>query len=31
LLHKGNCNFFWLRGAVFSQVLVYMSGDNSLS
>jgi hypothetical protein len=31
LLHKNNCNFFWMRGAVFSQVLVYMSGDNSLS
>jgi ketosteroid isomerase-like protein len=31
LLHKNNCNFFWLRGGVFSQVLVYMSGDNSLS
>lgn len=31
LLHKNNCNFFWLRGGLFSQVLVYMSGDNSLS
>lgn len=31
LLHKNNCNFFWMRGAVFTQVLVYMSGDNSLS
>lgn len=27
---KSNCNFFRLRGIVFDQVQVYMSGDNSL-
>lgn len=29
-LHKNNCNFFTLRDGLFSQVYVYMSGDNSL-
>ena len=27
---KSNCNFFRLHGALFSEVFVYMSGDNSL-
>ena len=27
---KNNCNFFRLRGALFDEVYVYMSGDNSL-
>ncbi len=30
LLVKNNCNFFRLRGDVFDEVFVYMSGDNSL-
>lgn len=29
-LVKYNCNFFRLRGALFEEVFVYMSGDNSL-
>jgi transcriptional regulator of nitric oxide reductase len=29
-LVKNNCNFFRLRGALFAEVFVYMSGDNSL-
>ena len=29
-LVKNNCNFFRLRGALFEEVFVYMSGDNSL-
>jgi ketosteroid isomerase-like protein len=29
-LVKNNCNFFRLRGDLFSDVFVYMSGDNSL-
>lgn len=29
-LVKNNCNFFALRGDLFSEVFVYMSGDNSL-
>ena len=29
-LVKHNCNFFRLRGALFEEVFVYMSGDNSL-
>ena len=29
-LVKNNCNFFRLRGALFQEVFVYMSGDNSL-
>ena len=28
---KNNCNFFKLRGDLFEEVFVYMSGDNSLS
>ena len=28
---KNNCNFFRLEGERFSEVFVYMSGDNSLS
>ena len=31
LLVKNNCNFFRLRGAVFEDVFVYMSQDNSLA
>ena len=27
---KNNCNFFRLRGDLFEEVFVYMSGDNSL-
>ncbi len=27
---KNNCNFFRLQGALFTEVFVYMSGDNSL-
>jgi ketosteroid isomerase-like protein len=27
---KNNCNFFRLKGALFTEVFVYMSGDNSL-
>jgi hypothetical protein len=27
---KNNCNFFRSRGGLFDQVIVYMSGDNSL-
>ena len=27
---KNNCNFFRLRGELFEEVFVYMSGDNSL-
>lgn len=27
---KHNCNFFKLRGAQFEEVVIYMSGDNSL-
>ena len=30
LLVKNNCNFFRLRGNLFCEVFVYMSGDNSL-
>ena len=30
LLIKNNCNFFRLRGNLFCEVFVYMSGDNSL-
>ncbi|MEO6623632.1 MAG: nuclear transport factor 2 family protein [Burkholderiaceae bacterium] len=30
LLVKNNCNFFGLRGDLFAEVFVYMSGDNSL-
>ena len=30
LLVKNNCNFFRLRGDLFCEVFVYMSGDNSL-
>lgn len=30
-LVKHNCNFFRLRGDLFEQVFVYMSGDNSLA
>lgn len=30
LLVKHNCNFFRLRGDLFDEVFVYMSGDNSL-
>jgi ketosteroid isomerase-like protein len=29
-LVKHNCNFFRLRSALFEEVFVYMSGDNSL-
>ena len=29
-LVKQNCNFFRLRGELFEEVYVYMSGDNSL-
>jgi ketosteroid isomerase-like protein len=29
-LVKNNCNFFRLRGTLFEEVFVYMSGDNSL-
>jgi ketosteroid isomerase-like protein len=29
-LVKNNCNFFRLRGDLFCEVFVYMSGDNSL-
>ena len=29
-LVKNNCNFFRLRGDLFEEVVVYMSGDNSL-
>jgi len=29
-LVKHNCNFFRLRGDLFDEVFVYMSGDNSL-
>ena len=29
-LVKSNCNFFRLRGELFDEVYVYMSGDNSL-
>lgn len=29
-LVKHNCNFFRLRGELFDEVYVYMSGDNSL-
>ena len=29
-LVKNNCNFFRLRGDLFEEVFVYMSGDNSL-
>ena len=29
-LVKNNCNFFRLRGDLFDEVFVYMSGDNSL-
>ena len=29
-LVKNNCNFFKLRGDLFEEVFVYMSGDNSL-
>ena len=29
-LVKNNCNFFRLRGHLFEEVFVYMSGDNSL-
>ena len=29
-LVKHNCNFFRLRGDLFEEVFVYMSGDNSL-
>ncbi len=29
-LVKNNCNFFRLRGDLFAEVFVYMSGDNSL-
>lgn len=28
---KNNCNFFRLEGERFSEVFVYMSGDNSLA
>lgn len=31
LLHKNNCNFFEVQDGLFVQVLVYMSGDNSLA
>ena len=27
---KNNCNFFRLRGDLFEEVFIYMSGDNSL-
>jgi ketosteroid isomerase-like protein len=27
---KNNCNFFRLRGTLFDEVVVYMSGDNAL-
>ncbi len=30
LLVKNNCNFFRLRGDLFTEVFVYMSGENSL-
>ena len=30
LLVKNNCNFFRLRGELFDEVFVYMSGENSL-
>ncbi len=30
-LVKNNCNFFRLRGDLFEEVFVYMSGDNSLA
>lgn len=29
-IHKNNCNFFRLRGELFDDVRVYMSGDNAL-
>lgn len=28
---KHNCNFFRLRGELFDEVFIYMSGDNSLA
>ena len=31
LLVKNNCNFFRLRGDLFDEVFVYMSGANSLA
>lgn len=31
LLRKNNCNFFQVQDGLFVQVLVYMSGENSLS
>lgn len=30
LTHKSNCNFFELRGSLFSAVAVYMAGPNTL-
>lgn len=29
--NKSNCNFFKLRGGLFDQVQIFMSGDNSLA
>ena len=30
LVHKSNCNFFTVKGNKFSEVRVYMSGENTL-
>ena len=30
LVHKSNCNFFTVRDGQFSEVRVYMTGDNTL-
>jgi ketosteroid isomerase-like protein len=30
-LYKNNCNFFRVRDGLFDEVLVYMSGENSLT
>ena len=30
IIQKNNCNFFALKGSVFDEVHVYMSGDNAL-
>ncbi len=31
IIQKNNCNFFALKGSVFDEVHVYMSGDNALA
>lgn len=31
LVHKSNCNFFTVKDDLFSEVRVYMSGENTLA